>query len=179
MTATQATVGVKYTGDDTPFVDRLYKTGLTFSKDQVRHLPPATAERFLRHEDVFERAEKAKAEQQPDQPATEVNTEDAPATGGKPAEAGTDTGANTNPETGNLTPEDDTAAQLAAGEKAKAEQQEQQNTLNDLLQSLDRMDKTALREYAKEKFGETIHPNTGEGKVRDTVRSLVEKFGVA
>jgi 5'-3' exonuclease len=64
-------VAVTYTGTDTPFKDRIYRSGLTFAPGQTRLVPATLAQRFLRHSDVFKEgavgeakaAKKAKAEQ--------------------------------------------------------------------------------------------------------------------
>lgn len=50
---------VRYIGRKTLFTDNLYGSGLTFTKDQVRSVPPELADQFLRHGDSFERAEAA------------------------------------------------------------------------------------------------------------------------
>ncbi len=44
---------VTFIGRRESFTDRLYGTGLTFSKGQTRVLPVEIAEKFLRHPDVF------------------------------------------------------------------------------------------------------------------------------
>lgn len=51
------TIDVTYVGPDDPFVDRMYRSGLTFTNGQSRPVPPVLAERFLRHSDVFKRTE--------------------------------------------------------------------------------------------------------------------------
>lgn len=58
MTQTQG-VAVTYTGRDDPFIDRLYRSGLTFTPGQSRIVPLTLAERFLRHADVFQRVKSA------------------------------------------------------------------------------------------------------------------------
>ena len=55
-------IDVTYTGNDEPFVDRIYHSGLTFTKGQTRSVPMALAHRFLRHADVFR---EGKAEAKP------------------------------------------------------------------------------------------------------------------
>lgn len=47
------TIAVTYTGKDAPFIDRIYRSGLTFTNGQSRDVPSPLAERFLRHTDVF------------------------------------------------------------------------------------------------------------------------------
>lgn len=51
MTKFQA---VKYTGRETPFIDRNYGSDLSFEPGQVRPIPHDLAEKLLRHADVFE-----------------------------------------------------------------------------------------------------------------------------
>ena len=64
-------VAVTYTGNDDPFKDRIYRSGLTFAPGQTRLVPATLAQRFLRHSDVFKegaageakKAKQAQAEQ--------------------------------------------------------------------------------------------------------------------
>ena len=49
-------VAVTYTGNDDPYKDRIYRSGLTFTPGQTRMLPAPLAARFLRHSDVFKQA---------------------------------------------------------------------------------------------------------------------------
>ena len=55
-------VAVTYTGNDDPYKDRIYRSGLTFAPGQTRMLPAPLAARFLRHADVFKRAGDDEAE---------------------------------------------------------------------------------------------------------------------
>jgi len=48
-------VGVRYIGRRPDWCDRMYNTGLHFTKDQARTLPEAIARKLLRHADLFER----------------------------------------------------------------------------------------------------------------------------
>lgn len=50
-------VGVTYTGTESPFVDRIYRSRLTFEPGQTRALPVELATKFLLHADVFQRAD--------------------------------------------------------------------------------------------------------------------------
>lgn len=52
-------VAVKYIGRRERYTDRRYKTGLSFDRGQVRPLPLDLARRFLKHADLFERADVA------------------------------------------------------------------------------------------------------------------------
>ena len=63
-------VAVTYTGNDDPYKDRIYRSGLTFTPGQTRVMPAPLAARFLRHSDVFKQAgdDAAKAVEQTKQP---------------------------------------------------------------------------------------------------------------
>lgn len=50
-------IPVKYIGRRPEWHDRVYGTGLYFSTEQTRNLPPEIARRLLRHIDLFEKAE--------------------------------------------------------------------------------------------------------------------------
>lgn len=63
------TLAVKYIGRRDSWTDRLYGTGLTFTKDQVRFVPDESARQLLKHTDLF--AEDAAAK-----PAQEKKTDD-------------------------------------------------------------------------------------------------------
>ena len=56
-------IPVKYIGRRPEWHDRVYGTGLYFTTEQTRNLPPEIARRLLRHADLFEKA---------DQPALET-----------------------------------------------------------------------------------------------------------
>lgn len=55
-------VAVTYIGNDDPFKDRLYRSGLTFARGQTRLVPETLAARFLQHTDVFKGAGAVAAE---------------------------------------------------------------------------------------------------------------------
>lgn len=59
---TSTEVAVTYTGNDDPYKDRIYRSGLTFKPGQTRLLPEPLAARFLRHTDVFKKAGNDEAE---------------------------------------------------------------------------------------------------------------------
>ncbi len=40
------------------------------------------------------------------------------------------------------------------------------------------MDKQALLAFAADKFGQKLHPNTGEAKLRDMVKGFVDQYGM-
>lgn len=55
-------VAVQYIGREEPFIERNYRSNLTFMPEQTRNVPAELAGRLLRHADVFKPAE-ATAEQ--------------------------------------------------------------------------------------------------------------------
>lgn len=116
MTQTQG-IAVTYTGRDDPFIDRLYRSGLTFSNGQSRIVPPTLAERFLRHTDVFKRTDEMVAD---------------------PVSVQASTAAQTEP------PNDDTQKLLDEAQKNKDGQRLQEDARFALLDQIDSMDKTAL-----------------------------------
>ena len=142
--AEEQLVGVTYTGREDPFVDRIYRSRLTFEHGQTRELPPELAAKFLQHADVFRAAGEA-----------------ANAKAKKPAEA-----------------KDDTQEQLEAAEKAESERREQENTRFEVHQQIDKMDKAAMRDFAKANFNVDFPGALGNDKMRDQVKGLVDQYGM-
>ena len=141
--AEEQLVGVTYTGREDPFVDRIYRSRLTFEHGQTRDLPPDLAAKFLQHADVFKPAgpgdEKAK----------------------RPVKA-----------------KDDTREQLEAAEKAESERREQENSRFEVHQQIDKMDKAAMRDFAKTNFKVDFPGALGEAKMREQVKGLVDQYGM-
>lgn len=142
-------IGVTYTGTEEPFVDRIYRSRLTFMPGQSRELPPELATKFLLHADVFERSE-----------------------AGEPKAKSADKGAKKASE-----PKDDTQEKLEAAKKAEDERRQKENQRFELHQQIDKMDKPALRDWAKEKFRQDLPGNLGVEKMRDRVKGFVDQFG--
>lgn len=138
--AEEQLIGVTYTGSEDPFVDRIYRSRLTFEHGQTRELPPDLAAKFLQHADVFQAAGEAKAK--------------------KPAKS-----------------KDDTQEQLEAAEKAESERREQENTRFEVHQQIDKMDKAAMRDFAKTNFKVEFPGALGEAKMREQVKGLVDQYG--
>lgn len=143
----QVTVGVRYTGKREPFIDHLYKSKLSFMPGQVRLLPPELAKRFLKHSDVFERAE--------------TEAESLPESEGQPKEG------------------DNTALLLEAAAQAKEDQQQAQTALMDLHDTIGRMDKAALAEFAQQQFRQPLDKRLSLENMREQVVGWVDQFGVA
>lgn len=139
--AEEQLIGVTYTGSEDPFVDRIYRSRLTFEHGQTRELPPELAAKFLQHADVFQAAGEAKAK--------------------KPAKS-----------------KDDTQEQLEAAEKAESERREQENTRFEVHQQIDKMDKAAMRDFAKTNFKVDFPGALGEAKMREQVKGLVDQYGM-
>ena len=139
--AEEQLIGVTYTGREDPFVDRIYRSRLTFEHGQTRELPPELAAKFLQHADVFQAAGEAKAK--------------------KPAKA-----------------KDDTQEQLEAAEKAESERREQENSRFEVHQQIDKMDKAAMRDFAKTNFKVDFPGALGEAKMREQVKGLVDQYGM-
>lgn len=139
--AEEQLIGVTYTGSEDPFVDRIYRSRLTFEHGQTRELPPDLAAKFLQHADVFQAAGEAKAK--------------------KPAKS-----------------KDDTQEQLEAAEKAESERREQENTRFEVHQQIDKMDKAAMRDFAKTNFKVEFPGALGEAKMREQVKGLVDQYGM-
>ena len=139
--AEEQLIGVTYTGSEDPFVDRIYRSRLTFEHGQTRELPPELAAKFLQHADVFQAAGEAKAK--------------------KPAKS-----------------KDDTQEQLEAAEKAEGERREQENTRFEVHQQIDKMDKAAMRDFAKTNFKVDFPGALGEAKMREQVKGLVDQYGM-
>ncbi len=72
---------------------------------------------------------------------------------------------------------DDTTQQLADAAAADAKRQEAENNRFDLLQQVERMDKAALRDFAKVHYQQELAPQLGVEKMRDRVRGFIDQFG--
>lgn len=147
MTVAQ-TQAVTYIGNDTPFIDRIYRSRLTFDPGQTRAVPIALAARFMRHSDIFRAAD---AEGETTVPADEQAPAQQP---------------------------DDTAAQLEAAQKAEDDRRLQEEARFNVLQQIEKMDKQALRDWAQQSYRQDLPGNLGLDKMRDRVRGFVDQFGV-
>ncbi|HMY98149.1 MAG TPA: hypothetical protein PLW24_14370, partial [Burkholderiaceae bacterium] len=72
---------------------------------------------------------------------------------------------------------DDTQEQLEAAEKAESERREQENTRFEVHQQIDKMDKAAMRDFAKTNFKVDFPGALGEAKMREQVKGLVDQYG--
>ena len=140
MTAT--TVRVTYTGQERPFVERNYQSGLTFERGQSRAVPEALAAQLLRHADVFELA-----------------------TGPEPK--------------AKKAASDDTAEQLALAAKEQEAQAALQSERQNAVDQIQNMDKAALNEYSRTRYGQTMPNTMSADTMRAKVIGLVDQYGLA
>jgi hypothetical protein len=198
-------VSVTYTGRDDPFIDRLYRSGLTFAHGQSRVVPPTLAERFLRHTDVFVRtktaeelgreaaaaqaaAAQAQAEAEEQKRQQQANADAARAAQDAQEKANTarleaDAAAAREQVAAAANaivdpPKDDTQQLLDDAQKKQDEQRLQEDARFALLDQLDSMDKTALITWAQDKFKQKIPGNLGEVKVRERAKGFIDQYGM-
>lgn len=145
-------VPVQYIGRRPQYRDRLYRTNLTFTTHQVRVLPRAIAERFLRHKDLFaiQVEEPEKAEDTGDQVP---NVPDEPS----------------DPES--------TESQLERAAEEKQAQDRTENELQDLKDRVQQMDKGSLEEFARINYRQELDRRRSVGKLREEVVSLIDQYG--
>lgn len=60
-------VTVKYIGPRETWIEKRYRSGLTFTKGQTRAVPESLAAKLLRHADLFERCADQAATEKPEQ----------------------------------------------------------------------------------------------------------------
>lgn len=145
----QDKVAVTYIGRQENYIDRIYRTGLSFTPGQSRQLPAGMAAKFLRHGDSFERTK-----------------------------ADGDAEANKKPPEGDTPPVDDTAEKLAEAEKKAKEEREKEERLFAIHGQIDSMDKEEVREFLDRHFGEKPHVKTGLPKLQALARDLVATRGL-
>lgn len=200
MTQTQG-VAVTYTGRDDPFKDRLYRSGLTFTPGQTRIVPLTLAERFLRHQDVFTRAKTAEelqaealaaldAAQSAQAASDALKQQGADADPAAQAEAAKAAElAATNADAAQREADDaeaqlgdkkadDTQALLSEAKKDQDTQRVNEEARFALLDQLDRMDKTALINWAQDHYKQKIPGNLGPEKVRERAKGFVDQYGM-
>ena len=152
---------VRYIGKDA-WLDRLYGSKLSFEPQQVRRVPGDLARRFLRHADMFESGV-AVLEQAAAQYTTSA-----------PEHAAT-TDTNTATETAVV---DDTATVLEQAAKDKAQDDTVQSQLQDMLDTVNAMDKDALQSFAQEKFNQKVPKNLSVDNMRLRVGEFIQAYGV-
>ena len=151
---TESTVAVTYVGKENPFKDRLYRSGLTFTPEQTRPLPPALAARFLHHDDLFKLA-----------------------TSTKVVESAKDKKAGSTNEQQNQ-PVDDTAKLLAEQSQQQNEERTKEDARYALLEQLEKMDRKGLINWAQDSYKQKIPGNLGVAKARDMAKSFIDQYGM-
>lgn len=148
-------IAVTYTGKDDPYKDRIYRSGLTFTKGQTRMLPEPLAARFLRHTDVFKRADKddnvtKKAKQKDDeQQVEEVEVI-----------------------------QDDTKAILEQTAKESDTLREQENARFELHDRLASMDKAALIDWVHANYKQKMPGNYGHQRLLGMAKGFIDQYGM-
>lgn len=150
MSAPVSKVAVKYIGRREEYIDRLYGTGLSFAHGQVREVPEQVARKFLRHADLFERADVVREQQK--QEKQEKGSKKEP-------------------------PTDDTAAKLQLAEQKKQAEQGAAARLQDLRDEVNAMEKDALQEFALTKYQQKVPKNLSVDNMRARVVGLIDQFG--
>ena len=197
-------VSVTYTGREDPFIDRIYRTGLTFTPGQTRVMPAPLAARFLRHEDVFQKgktadelvAEATAAEEAAALAADELKRKqaealsDADRIAAEQAEADAKRAAEdaaalaeaalkaTEPQEGAVGSKDDTAELLAKQEKDQDQQRQQEEARFALLDQIEGMDKKAVVEWAMDHYKQKIPGNLGDKRAREMAKGFVDQYGM-
>ncbi|SDG85916.1 RyR domain-containing protein [Pseudomonas flavescens] len=81
------------------------------------------------------------------------------------------------PEPSSTVPADDTDAKLAAAQKAKEDEQKEQDQLNDLRQQIGVMTKDALFDYAFTRYQQKLDKRASVDSLRQQVIGLVDQYG--
>lgn len=149
-------VGVTYINKRPEWTDNIYGSGLTFETGQTRVVPDELARSFLRHEDIFERAKDTKATEK----AIKADKLD------EAKEVIADV-------------KDDTKEQLAAGKAKKEAERKQEHEVMDIKDTVARMDKSELTNYAKVHFKQDLNQKAGVKDLRNEVVQFIDRFGVA
>lgn len=143
-----ATIDVQYIGRRERWKDTLYGTGLYFNAGQVRTLPIAIATKLLRHKDVFEEFAGAPAADRMTEPGIQRESDD------------------------------DTSALLEEGRRDGKRAQQTLLEVQQVFDQIDRMDKAALEEFARNNYRQDIDKRRSLENLREQVRQMVDQFGV-
>lgn len=145
----QAAVAVRYIGRKANYVDRLYKSGLTFVPGQERAIPAALAQRFLRHGDSFELV--------------------TPTGGEQPVQTDPNAGANSQL--------DDTQKLLDEAAKRDLAEKDRVAKLMDLKDQVNQMEKDAVQAFAREKYDHAIPKTLSLENMRAKAIGLIDEYG--
>ena len=144
----QDSVAVEYIGPRAQWLERKYKSNLTFTVGQVRHLPADLARKLLRHADLF-----ALAKHEP------VEPQDA----GELIE--------------NREPEDDTAELLEKAAEAKQEAAKELDNLQGLRDQVMHMEKESLEHFARVNYRQELDRRRSVAALREQVLGFIDQFG--
>lgn len=73
---------------------------------------------------------------------------------------------------------DDTAERMAEAEKARQVKDEQIHQRLDLFSRIDQMDRSALAEFAKINYRQSLKMTDSAEKMREHVRGLIDQYGI-
>ena len=154
-------VEVEYIGKREPWFDRLYDTGLSFVCGQKRVLPWNMAPKFLRHTDLFKKAE---PEQKPDnkEPDNKVDLE------------------KKKPDDPSKEPEqkpDDTQKLIDEQSEKNKAKEDKQLELQALYDQVNSMDKDAVEDFVKTKYNMDIDKRGNIETVRGKAIAIIDEFG--
>lgn len=150
------TTSIQYIGRRDTFTDRLYDSGLSFVKGQVREVPNETARSLLRHVDLFK----------------EVTEKD-----GKPVPQDVES-ANASAKEGSQKL-DDTEQLMKAAAAKKAEKIDEVTNVSDLHDQVARMTtKDTLEKFAKDHFNVDLDKRQKVDALKAEVHTLIDRFGV-
>ena len=145
-----AAVAVQYIGRREEWRDSIYDTGLYFVQNQTRYLPAEVARKLLQHQDQFAMGEP--------EPEVEMGL-------AKPKEP-----------TNELT--DDTLDLLKKAQESKKVEETTLNEVQDAIDSINRMDKAAIVNFAHEKYQQNLNKKSNLDTLRQQATQLINQFGV-
>ena len=145
-----AAVAVQYIGRREEWRDSIYDTGLYFVQNQTRYLPAEVARKLLQHQDQFAMGEP--------EPEVEMGL-------AKPKEPANE-----------LT--DDTLDLLKKAQESKKVEETTLNEVQDAIDSINRMDKAAIVNFAHEKYQQNLNKKSNLDTLRQQATQLVNQFGV-
>ena len=132
------------------FYDRLYGSGLTFARGQTRSVPALLAKSLLMHASEFEIADV----KEPTKAKGKGEDKD------------------------KEPPVDDTKEVLEAKKKADEKEREIVDERQGVVDSIHTMDKSAVQDFAKEKYGQTIPKTLSLENMRVKAVGLIDQYGL-
>jgi hypothetical protein len=168
---------VQYIGRREFFEDRLYGSGLTFVRDQIRSVPVVIARKLLRHSDNFA---EPKVEKEPEKVATSEGDQLALTEGQETGDKAEGTeGSETVGAAESAELSDETDAQLERGRIEREQAEEKASNIQDIHDTVNFMEKDALKEFAFTQYKQNIDKRQTVEAMRAQVHQFIDQFGVA